>query len=328
VSMGRNRAGMVVAGLLAALLAPFNFFFFPATYLIVLLDAIVRRAWRERGWRSDAVAFLAPIVLGLPYIVGPVLLQSGRGAFRFVAGWSESPLRDGPAAVAFFYVTNLGIPLLLAAIALLTRKLPARGWLLAWAVGMFIVPNVIVASAVEFDMNKYFQVMWIALALLAAWLIHRWPRPIVALTLAACAITPVLIGVWHVASPAVALTGPQEQAARWIAANVPPRSVFLTEAFINSPVDLAGRLRITSFAAYVANLGFDPDVREADVTRAYCGGDVAAQEVMTRYKATYALSPGWYVDCGDATPTDFGASPLFRTVYDDGGVAIWRLVGG
>jgi hypothetical protein len=326
VSMGRNRAGMFVAGLLAALLAPFNFFFFPAAYLIVMLDALIRRAWREPGWRRDAVAFLAPVLLGLPFIVGPVLLQSGRGAFRFVAGWSEAPLRDGPAAVAFFYVTNLGIPLVLAALALLTRKLPARGWLLAWAAGMFIVPNVVVASAVEFDMNKYFQAMWIALALLAAWLIHRWPRPIVALTLAACAISPVLIAAWHIASPAVALTGSQERAAQWIATNVRPRTVFLTEAFINSPVDLAGRLRITSFGPYVANLGFDPDARDADVKLAYCGGDTAAEEVMARYGATYALSLGGH-DCGDAPETNFAASPLFQTVYDVGGVRIWQLVG-
>jgi hypothetical protein len=108
---------------------------------------------------------------------------------------------------------------------------------------------------------------------------------------------------------------------------VPPRSVFLTDAFINSPVDLAGRLRITSFGPYVANLGFEPDARDADVNFAYCGGDAAAQEVMARYGATYALSLGGH-DCGDTTPTDFGASPLFRTVYDAGGVGIWRLVGG
>jgi hypothetical protein len=325
VSMGRNRAGMLVAGLLAALLAPFNFFFFPAAYLIVLLDVVARRAWRQRGWLSDALAFLAPVVLGLPFIIGPILLQSGRGTFRFVAGWSEAPLRDGPAAVAFFYVTNLGIPLVLAAVAVLSRKLRARAWLFGWALAMFIVPNVVVASAVEFDMNKYFQVMWIALALLAAWLIHRWPRPIVALTLAVCAITPVLIGTWHVLSTEVALRGPEEKAARWIAANVPPRSVFLTQAFVNSPVDLAGRLRITTFEAYVANLGFDADAREADVTTAYCGGDTAARAVMAKYGAAYALSG--YADCGDEIPTDFGGSPLFRTVYDSDGVAIWEVIG-
>jgi len=325
VSMGRNRPGMVVAGLLAALLAPFNFFFFPAVYLIVLLDALARRIWRQPGWTSDAIAFLAPVVLGLPFIVGPVLLQSGRGAFRFVAGWSEAPLRDGPAAVAFFYVTNLGVPLVLAALALLTRKLRNRLWLLAWAVAMFVVPNTVVASAVEFDMNKYFQVMWIALALLAAWLIHRWPRPAVALVLAACAITPALIGSWHVLSTTVALTGSQERAAHWIGANVPPRSVFLTDAFINSPVDLAGRLRITTFGPYVANLGFDPDVRDADVKLAYCAGDATAREIMATYHATYVLSGN--PDCGDQKATDFRDSPLFRTVYDAGGVTIWQVAG-
>jgi hypothetical protein len=316
---------MLLAGVLAALLAPFNFFFFPAAYLIVMLDALARRVWREHGWGSDGLAFLAPVVLGLPFIVGPVLLQEGRGAFRFVAGWSEAPLHSGPAAVAFFYVTNLGIPLLLAAVALLSRNLPARGWLICWAVAMFVVPNIVVASAVEFDMNKYFQVMWIALALLAAWLIRRWPRPLVVVTLAACAITPALIGTWHVLGSNVALTGSQERAARWIAANVPPRSVFLTDAFINSPVDLAGRLRVTTFGPYVANLGFDPDAREAGVRLAYCGGDVAAREVMATYGATYVLTG--YVDCGDQTATDFAASPLFQTVYDAGGVAIWELVG-
>ncbi len=328
VSMGRNRAGMVAAGLLAALLAPFNFFFFPACYLIVLLDALSRRLWRQPGWAWDAIAFLGPVILGLPFIVGPVLLQSGRGAFRFVTGWSEAPFDHGPAAVVFFYVTNLGIPLALAAIALLSRHLPSRGWLLAWAVALFVVPNVIVVSVVEFDMNKYFQVMWIALALLGAWLIRRWPRPAVATVLVACAISPALIGAWHVASMNVALTGGQETAARWIAANVPERTVFITEAFINSPVDLAGRLRVTSFGPYVANLGFDPDVRAADVQRAYCDGDAAAQAVMARYGATYVLSNGGVLDCAGGNQTDFAASPLFRTVYDADGVSIWQLVGG
>ena len=39
---------------------------------------------------------------------------------------------------------------------------------------LFLVPNVVLVSAVEFDMNKYFQIMWIAVAILAAWLIRRW----------------------------------------------------------------------------------------------------------------------------------------------------------
>ena len=43
-------------------------------------------------------------------------------------------------------------------------------------VALFVVPNVVVVSAVEFDMNKYFQIMWIAVAILAALADPRWPR--------------------------------------------------------------------------------------------------------------------------------------------------------
>jgi hypothetical protein len=325
VSLGRNRVGVAVAGLLAALLAPFNFFLFPAAYLVVALDAWAQRIWTQPGWRADAVAFLSPVILGLPFIIGPLLLQSGEGTFHFVLGWAEAPLADGPAGVAFFYVTNLGLPLLLAAIALVSRGVPSRRWLVAWAVALFMVPNLLLVGA-EFDMNRYFQVMSIALALLAAWLMRRWPRPVVAVVLAASFLSPALVAAWHVASGSVAFTAAQEQAARWIASNVPQRAVFVTDAFVNSPVDLAGRLRITTFGPYVSHLGFDPQVREADVHLAYCGGDATAQEVMAKYNATYVLSSGGNPDCGDSTPTDFKASSLFQTVYDVGGVAIWQLV--
>ena len=61
--------------------------------------------------------------------------------------------------------------------------------------------------------------------------------------LVVAAISPGLIAVWHVRSNVVALTVPQERAARWIAAEDSPEdAIFVTDAFINSPVDLAGRL--------------------------------------------------------------------------------------
>jgi len=84
---------MALAGVLAALLAPFQFYFFPATYLIVLLLVVARRAWRRQSdggrptWPRDALLFLVPIVLALPFIVGPALQQGAKGAFKFVVGW-------------------------------------------------------------------------------------------------------------------------------------------------------------------------------------------------------------------------------------------------
>jgi len=325
--LGRRPLGVLLAGIIAALLAPFQFFAFPATYLIVLLYVATTGTWRARTVLRDAVLFLAPVVLAAPFIIGAIVQQRDIGAFRFVLGWSEARLQDGPAAVAFFYLTNLGIPFLLAVIAVITaRRLPGRWFLVAWMVALFIVPNVVVVSAVEFDMNKYFQIMWIAVAILAAWLIKRWPRPLIVAVLVVSAFSPMLIGLWHLRSSDITVGLAQETAARWIAANTPERSVFITDAFINSPVDLAGRLRITTFGPYVSNLGYDPDPRAADTTAIYCDGPAVAAERMATYGATYVLSSGGD-PCSGGARTDFSASPLFQTVYDQDVVTIWRLAG-
>ena len=325
--LDRRPLGVLLAGVLAALLAPFQFFAFPATYLIVALYVVTTGAWRARTVWRDAVLFLAPVVLAAPFIVGAITRQSDIGAFRFVLGWSEARIDDGPAAVAFFYATNLGIPVLLAVIAaFLARDMPWRWFLVSWMVALFIVPNVVVVSAVEFDMNKYFQIMWIAVAMLAGWLLARWRTWAVVGVLLVCALSPVLIATWHMRSHDVALGLPQERAARWIAANTPERSVFVTDDFINSPVDLAGRLRISTFGPYVSNLGYDPAPRAKDTKAVYCDGPEVAAERMATYGATYVLSSGGD-PCDGAGGTDFGSSPLFETVYDEDGVTVWRLTG-
>jgi hypothetical protein len=325
--LGRRPAGVLLAGIVAALLAPFQFFAFPATYLIVGLYVASTGAWRERTVVRDAVLFLAPVVLAAPFILGAVVRQSEIGSFRFVVGWGSAPFKDGPAAVAFFYLTNLGIPFVLAVVAAFTaRGMPGRWFLVAWVIALFVVPNVVVVSAVEFDMNKYFQIMWIAVAILAAWLLHRWSPRVIVLVLLVSALSPLLIADWHMRARDVALTLPQEAAARWIAANTPERSVFITDAWINSPVDLAGRLRISTFGPYAANLGYDPDPRDKDTKAIYCDGPQIAAGRMARYGATYVLSSGSN-PCGEADATDFSSSDRFVTIYEADGVTIWRLAG-
>ena len=223
--LGRRPLGVLLAGVLAALLAPFQFFAFPATYLIVFLYVVTTGAWRARTVVRDAILFLAPVILAAPFIVGAIVQQRDIGAFRFVLGWSEARFGDGPVAVVFFYLTNLGIPFVLAVIAGFTaRRMPNRWFLVAWMVALFIVPNVVVVSAVEFDMNKYFQIMWIAVAILAAWLIRHWPRP--ADRCGPAGLRAVAVphrGLAHATASDVALGLPEEAAGRWIAANTPGR---------------------------------------------------------------------------------------------------------
>jgi len=326
---GRRPAAVLLAGLLAALLAPFQFYFFPATYLIVGLYVLFAGKWRERTVFRDAALFLGPVVLALPYVLPAALRQGEQGAFRFVQGWSEARISEGPLAVAFFYVTNLGIPVALAIVALVALRgraaLPARGFLAAWILALFLVPNLVVVSAVEFDMNKYFQIMWIGVAISAAWLLVRIPRSVAIALIAVSALSPALIAIHHATHPAVVMSVAQEAAARWIESHTPDRATFATDDFINSPVDLAGRLRITTFGPYVSNLGYDPEPRAKDIDAIYCDGPMVAKERMANYGATYVLSSGGVLDCD--SPTDFGSSPLFETVYSADGVSVWKLAG-
>jgi hypothetical protein len=259
-----------------------------------------------------------------------VAQQGELGAFRPVLGWSEARFADGPPAILYFYLTNLGLPFLLALAAAIRPDgvradgLPGRWFLVAWLVALFLVPNLVVVSAVEFDMNKYFQMMWIAVAILAAWLIRRWPAPAIAGVVAVAAISPALVGLWHLWSPSLVVTAAQESAARWIADNTPNRAIFVTDAYINSPIDLTGRRRLTTFGPYAANLGYDPQQRERDSRAIYCEGPATAARLMQTYGATHVLSTGGVLDC--AEPTDFGASAEFDTIYDSDGVTVWELL--
>jgi hypothetical protein len=322
----RDRPALIfLAGLLGALLAPFHFFFFPAFLALALGWVLVSGRLVDLAAPRNAGLLLAPYLLAVPFAIAPVLQAGGSGALRWVAGWESAPTADGPWAVLFFYVTNLGIPFALALLALVLPRVPHRGFLALWLVILFAVPNVVQVSAIGFDMNKYFQAMWIAVALLAAWLIRRWPRLVIAAVLLLSIPSPLLVSAWTGLNREVVLGWSEVEAAVWIAANTPERSIFVTYGWLNSPTDAAGRLRVLTFTPYIANLGYSPDERHALVDRIYCSGDAAEAADLTRsLGATYLLDTGPPRQCA---PTIFDGSPDWELAYDAGGVRIWHVAG-
>ncbi len=321
----RDRPGLIaLAGLTGALLAPFHFFFFPAGLLIALLWVVTGGRLTDAATPRNALLFLGPYLLSLPFAVAPLLQASSSGALKLVAGWESAPFADGPAAVVFFYATNLGVPMLLAAAALLWRRTPVRWFLAGWAVLLFTVPNVIQVSSIAFDMNKYFQAMWIAVALLAAWLIRRWPWPAVAVVLALSIPSPLLVGAWTGLNREQVLSADQLAAAEWIASNTPDRAVFATDGWLNAPTDPAGRLRLLTFEPYVANLGYSPDLRASQLTQIYCGGDpFMTVALMRQLGASYLIDGGRPSPC--PSPVDFAETPGFERVYANPSLTIYRL---
>jgi len=313
-----------LAGILGALLAPFHFFLFPAFLMVALLYVLVSGRLFDRDAPRNAALLLAPYVLAAPFVLAPLLNANASGALKQVSGWESAPMADGFWPVVFFYVTNLGVPFLLALGALFLRGLRAKAFLAAWALAMFVVPNVVQVSVIAFDMNKYFQAMWIAVAILAGWFIRRWPWPAAAVVLLLSVPSPLLVAGWTAFNREQVLDRNGVDAASWIADNTPERSVFATDGWLNSPTDPAGRLRLLTYTPYVANLGFDPDLRHKQVLEIYCSGDpLRAVALMRQLGATYLLDGTRPQPCDK--PTDFAASASLEQVYANPGLRIWRL---
>ena len=320
----RDRPAIIAAaGVLGALLAPFHFFFLPAMPLLALACVVAGGRLLDRTAPRNALLFLAPFALAVPFVIGPALQASGSGSLQLVTLWPSAPREDGALALVFFYLTNLGVPFALALVALVVPGMPRRAFLAAWIIGLFAIPNVVQVSVVDFDMNKYFQAMWIAVAVAAAWLIRRWPTPAIAAVLALSIPSPLLVAGWTATSDLQVLSSADLAAARWVAGNTPPDAVFATDGWVNSLTDAAGRKRLTTFGPYVANLGFRPDDRINDMTTIYCGGDPdRSAELMRRYGATHLVDGGRPQPC--EAPVEFGASDQFELAYDAGPL-IWAL---
>jgi hypothetical protein len=329
-SARRRRAGfrdhrpvVFLSGLAGALLAPFHFFFFPVVPLLVLGWVILNGRLLDRDAPRNALTFAAPYLLAIPFAAAAFTQAAGSGWLRLVPGWQTAPFGEGPGAVLFFYATNLGIPFALAILALALRQTPARAFLALWVAVLFLIPNVVQVSFVSFDMNKYFQAMWIAVAILAGWLLARWPAAAVVAVLVVSMASPVLASVHTAFSRNFLLTDEDLAAADWIAAATPERAVFVTDDWIISPTDPAGRLRLMTFAAYVANLGYDPYARGAQIDEIRCGGDPEASAALMRdLHASYVI-PDRGTEC--LAPVDFAASPLFEEAYANQSVTIFRL---
>ncbi|MDQ3690658.1 MAG: hypothetical protein M3406_11630 [Chloroflexota bacterium] len=317
---------ILLAGGLGALLAPFHFFFFPAFLGLAAIYVVAAGRLVDRAAPRNAALFLAPYLLAVPFALAAIQQSRGSGALKLVAGWETAPFEDGLAAVAFYYATNLGVPFLLALIALLVPGTRWRWFLAGWIAALFVAPNVVQVSVVAFDMNKLFQVMWIAVAILAAWLVRRWPTPAIATVLILSVPSPLLVAAWTATSNDQVLSTTDLVAAEWVAQQTPPRSVFITDGWLNSLVDPAGRLRVSTYGPYVANLGYSPDERERQVRAIYCEGSTdAAVTIMQELDAQYVIDAGRPPEC--LLPTAFEEDDRFVEVYSGPGPRIWQLRG-
>ena len=331
-----DRKRLALAGLLCGLAAPFQFYAFAAAAIGVTLWFALK-FYNTRSavvCREYAFFFIPCAVAAAPFVFSAFARAGGAGLVRFAPFWVAP--QDAFGFVSF-YAANLGLVfiLALAAIAFFALK-PKENFggesvvfLAAFALALFSIPNIVSLSGTQWDMAKFFTFLQMACALLAAALIARFPRPAIALLVAAAVVTPVLSLYWYGASDWRGLSGGEREAGEWVATRTPQLSVFLAAPVHNSAIEsVGGRLRIDGYSSWMNNYGLPYQEREKDLRSAYCGAAEDAAGVAEKYGARFVWlgggERGAYEGCAFAFASSEGGV-LFERVYDSGGVQIYEL---
>ncbi len=196
-------------------------------------------------------------------------------------------------------------------------------WVLAAA--LFVVPNAVALTVIAWDTGKFFQFMWLPLCILAAAFLARLPKPVIVVAVAASVLSPLLLAGWFALGSPFALSDNDLQAASWMESNTTIKDVFVTDDFINQPTDVAGRLRLLTFAPYVSNTGYDPGPREKAVKEIYCSGEASkSASLMRQYGADFVIVRRGG-ECSGKAVSAFADSSLFSLAYSNSDMDIFRL---
>lgn len=310
----KNEKLLLAGGALGGLMFPFGYHTSVALCVLLGLFSVVSKKWPT--WK----VFL-PFVLAVPFALAA--FGRGTGAFKVFLGWLAPKDLIG---FVTFYIANFGLVFLVGLAGLLLVKMKHKTLLASGMAAMFILPNLVSFTPIEWDMNRFFSIMMLfavipaAVVLREVWgsrffatdksssrkriavpgiptrialLLGRWIGPATfSITIALSVLSPLLVSAWFVTSDLGVLSKADIAAADWISANTNAKDVFVTEAFINVPTDVAGRLRLLTFTPYVRNYALDPTELEKDLERIYCGPGDESLSLMNKYGAKYILYRG------------------------------------
>ena len=278
---------------------------------------------------------LLAIALALPQLITFTFQQSGQEGFlrlhfNWVNNLDGAGLQDG---YLWFYLKNIGLPLLLVIFSLFEKN-PWHKRLLLGAGAIWLVAEFILFQPNPYDNNKLLYVAWALMAIPAADYavlsfdrLKRVPaRPLMAVlaailmfTTGALAIAREMVGDYPMFSREdVAL-------AEYVKKETPPDSRFVTGfQHINPVSSLAGREIVVGPDLWLFFHGFDTRERQEALKAFYLSpGDNAG--VPARYGADYVLlGPNEQALGGKREALD----ALYEVVYDEGDYTLYRVPEG
>ncbi|MDR0928570.1 MAG: hypothetical protein LBM74_02525 [Oscillospiraceae bacterium] len=333
---GRGMRFFLMAALFGAALPLVNTHAFLALGLYsggALLYQFFARKEARRALLKGAGAYLGIVLLcALPQMLAFTMQQvSGGGFLRFWFNWVNN---NGAGLIDFypwFWLKNIGLPLLAMVFALLDFKKKDRMDLIG-ALGIFIVAELVLFQPLEYDNNKLFYVWYlITLPAAASWCISLYERlqgrrsrvALMGLFVGASVLSGSLSMAREVISDYQLFSKADAEVAAYIETETAPDAMFLTGLHHNNPVyALAGRQVVSGPTLFLHFHGMDYTSRQNRV-RMFYADPAGNLDLIEAFGVDYIVVGA--SERYELTIDEEALAELFEVVYDEDQVKVYQV---
>ncbi|HMK45846.1 MAG TPA: hypothetical protein VK436_04420 [Methanocella sp.] len=283
-----RRYMLLLLGFIAGLLPLFHMY----SYVCIMIPAVILFIiYRERDWYY----FMLPAVL---FAMPQTWYLTGQGAgslIRLEPFWMAGSACNAPG----FWIMNMGLELFLLVLGLAIAGSKKARFYLPWLV-IFILANIVVFQAGDYDNHKFFNfwlmpsALFMATALLAIYDLRIVGKAIFAVVMLFTVLTGVLVVGFMIGHSYVEFTEDQVYVADWVSQNTPTDALFLTGDSPTHPViALSGRMSYLGYYPWMYTHGIFPEDRVYNVYKIYdAESTVDMVNQLKRLNITYvALGP-------------------------------------
>jgi hypothetical protein len=292
-----KRKMLLAAGVLAGLTP---FMRETAFYVCVAVAAVLALAFidwkRLKSWALDWVFFAAPALLvaapQMPFITGAASAASA-GYVSVALGWKAH--FANPLKIAWFWIRNLGLPVLFAVAGFALARRDVKKYYLAF-VPLFAVANVFSFTPDPLNNMKiinFWEMPTFALAGIALGALWRDEKrrtafALVAALVLAIAVLPGALSLWRDYGQSLVIYSSDDyEFARWANEALPKNATLLAFGGPHA-LDLVGRARVSGFPAIGWVKGRGDWYDRVLATRDFYAGRRQC-EVARKYAATHAV---------------------------------------
>jgi len=261
------------------------------------------------------------------------VFQGGEHAsfLTFQFNWVNNPGGNGMRDFYFwFYLKNIGLPLLLVLGAALERR-PTWRAVYAMALPVILAAELIRFQPNEYDNNKLFYLAWLLLCMPAAdyaaviWRRMKGLRVRPLLGVVVCIVLFLSSGLtlWReCVSDYVAFDRASVEAGEYVRDETPEDAVFLTGTqHLNPVISIGGRHIVCGPDLWLYWHGIDTTERKWDIAR-FLADPETNTDVLDRYGVTYVMISSF--ERQDYTVDETGLRMLFEPVFENASVCIYR----